>query len=183
MLARRFLINLVFVGLGCLAGWGTAQYFKREFEAAPVICIFIILFFLVISVASAQYIIARMARFAEKMPLELIRHGEIWGWLVPATESAKAGYPISKDRVTIGRDIKNDILLNHHSISREHVEVLRTQDGHLIRDLDSRNGLYINSQRVKEQLLQQGDKVTIGDLEFVYRTSDSYKDTAPQGDA
>ena len=172
MLLRRFLINFLFVVMGCLTGWLTAHYLRSELNASPVVCVISMFFLLTVFVISGQILLMKSIPGGNEPHLELIPRGEISGWIIPRNEPTKAGYPLIKDRVIIGRDIKSDILLNDKSVSRQHVEVLKTQEGHLIRDLDSKNGLYVNSQRVKEQELQHGDTITIGDLEFFYKSSE-----------
>ena len=42
--------------------------------------------------------------------------------------------------------------------------MVRLAEGYLLRDLGSKNGTYVNGQRVQEYLLQEGDTVAIGDF-------------------
>ena len=66
-------------------------------------------------------------------------------------------FPLFKDQTTIGRADDNDIQLDAAFVSRKHA-VLKT-DGETTRVIDwgSRNGVYVNSERVKEHLLANGD--------------------------
>jgi chromosome segregation ATPase len=77
-------------------------------------------------------------------------------------------FPLFKDRLTIGRTADNDIQLNAPFISRRHAVV--TTDGATTRVIDwgSRNGVYVNSSRVTEHFLKNGDIVTIGNAHFRY---------------
>jgi pSer/pThr/pTyr-binding forkhead associated (FHA) protein len=53
------------------------------------------------------------------------------------------------------------------SVSRKHCQ-LNYDDGVLkIRDLDSRNGTYLNGKRIDEAVIQAGDSIKIGPLTFV----------------
>lgn len=77
-------------------------------------------------------------------------------------------FPLFKDRLTIGRTANNDIQLNAPFISRRHAVV--TTDGETTRVIDwgSKNGVYVNSRRVTEHFLCNGDIVTIGNAHFRY---------------
>jgi pSer/pThr/pTyr-binding forkhead associated (FHA) protein len=77
-------------------------------------------------------------------------------------------FPLFKDRLTIGRSADNDIQLNAPFISRKHAVV--TTDGETTRVIDwgSMNGVYVNSGRVTEHFLKNGDIVTIGNAHFRY---------------
>jgi chromosome segregation ATPase len=77
-------------------------------------------------------------------------------------------FPLFKDRVTIGRTSENDIRIKTSFVSRRHAVVL-TEDGFTrVIDSGSRNGLFVNSRRVKDHLLSNGDIVTIGDARLRY---------------
>ena len=77
-------------------------------------------------------------------------------------------FPLFKDRLTIGRTGDNDIQLNAPYISRRHAVV--TTDGETTRIIDwgSKNGVFVNSGRVTEHFLKNGDIVTIGNAHFRY---------------
>jgi DNA repair exonuclease SbcCD ATPase subunit len=77
-------------------------------------------------------------------------------------------FPLFKDRLTIGRTKDNDIQLNTAYISRRHA-VVQT-DGNTTRVIDwgSRNGVFVNSKRVTEHFLKNGDIVAIGNVHFRY---------------
>jgi hypothetical protein len=62
----------------------------------------------------------------------------------------------------IGRSTKADIRLTDPWISRVHCEISR-RDGHLVvRDLESRHGVYLNDQRVTQAVLHPGDVLLLG---------------------
>lgn len=71
---------------------------------------------------------------------------------------------------TIGRDpAQNQLHLDHPNISRVHVRVIRTAQGHTIEDLGSSNGTFINGQYVQGvRQLQRGDVIHIGPYKLVY---------------
>jgi pSer/pThr/pTyr-binding forkhead associated (FHA) protein len=77
-------------------------------------------------------------------------------------------FPLFKDRLTIGRSDDNDIQLNATYISRRHAVVQTDGDTTRIIDWGSKNGVYVNSARVTEHFLQNGDIVSIGNAHFRY---------------
>jgi hypothetical protein len=77
-------------------------------------------------------------------------------------------FPLFKNRLTIGRTPHNDIQLDAQFISRRHAVIVTEKKGTRIVDWGSRNGVFINDKRVSEQLLKNGDVVTIGTTDFRY---------------
>ena len=88
--------------------------------------------------------------------------------LIGNIDGQELRFPLFKDRLTIGRTVHNDIQLNAAYISRRHAAIVTDEDGTRIIDLGSKNGVYVNSRRVTEQALQNGDVVTIGSAEFKF---------------
>jgi chromosome segregation ATPase len=77
-------------------------------------------------------------------------------------------FPLFKNRLTIGRTADNDIQLNAAYISRRHAVVLTEGDATRVIDWGSKNGVYVNTERVKERFLSNGDIVAIGNAKFRY---------------
>ena len=77
-------------------------------------------------------------------------------------------FPLFKDRLTIGRTGDNDIQLNAVYISRRHAVVQADGDATRVIDWGSKNGVYVNSRRITEHFLHNGDIVTIGNAHFRY---------------
>ncbi len=90
-------------------------------------------------------------------------------WLVIDGER----YPLIGAHTVIGRDELADIVLDDPGISRRHCEVRVTNDGpHLvssIRDLGSTNGTYVNGERITSTRLSEGDQITVGRTQAVFR--------------
>ena len=90
-------------------------------------------------------------------------------WLVVDGER----YPLIGAHTVIGRDELADIVLDDPGISRRHCEVRVTNDGpHLvtsIRDLGSTNGTFVNGQRITSTRLDEGDQITVGRTQAVFR--------------
>jgi adenylate cyclase len=70
--------------------------------------------------------------------------------------------------LNIGRQLDNDIVLNHAIVSRHHAHMELRGRQAWIRDLNSRNGVFVNRLRVKEEELRDGDIITIGPFEMLF---------------
>jgi len=79
--------------------------------------------------------------------------------------------------VSIGRELDNALRLPDPSISRHHAVVRQAAGGHEIQDLGSSNGVLINGNRLETALLQDGDRITLGQLQLTYVNPK----TAPKG--
>lgn len=70
--------------------------------------------------------------------------------------------------ITIGRDPACHVTESDPLLSRRHAEIVAGVDGVTIRDLNSRNGLLVNGQKRREQVLLPGDVVQMGHLQLRY---------------
>jgi transcriptional regulator with GAF, ATPase, and Fis domain len=67
------------------------------------------------------------------------------------------------DEVRIGRDVSNQLCITDPAVSRQHCLITKDQEKYKIIDLDSFNGTFINGVPIKEQTLEHGDQISIGD--------------------
>jgi two-component system, cell cycle sensor histidine kinase and response regulator CckA len=67
-----------------------------------------------------------------------------------------------RDELLIGRSSRCDIVLHVDPVSRRHARVTREAGGYLIEDLNSRNGTFVNGQRIERRRLVVGDRITVG---------------------
>jgi len=79
---------------------------------------------------------------------------------------------LGPDPVLIGRDPQNDLVLDDRRVSRKHAEVRLRLGRYTLYDLQSTNGTYVNGRRVAERVLDDGDKISIGGLEIVFRSAE-----------
>ena len=77
-------------------------------------------------------------------------------------------YPLFKEVMTIGRADIADIQINNGFVSRLHARVVTTHDSVIIEDIESKNGIRINSKLAERQPLKHGDVVDLGRLRFRY---------------
>ena len=107
------------------------------------------------------------------------------GWTLPrliVTKGADEGklFELTDEVHSVGRDSSSRIRLNDTEASRRHAEFRRTPDGYRLLDLGSANGTLVNSQSIRDVLLQPGDQIQIGQTLFVY--SAHRHETRPAGD-
>lgn len=75
--------------------------------------------------------------------------------------------PLSGADITIGRDPRNSIVMESMGFSRKHALIRPCQDGYMIFDNQSMNGVYVNGRRIQgSELVQQTDIVQIGGALF-----------------
>jgi DNA-binding NarL/FixJ family response regulator len=79
--------------------------------------------------------------------------------------------PLESERVTLGKDASNDVVLDADpTVSRLHAVLERFASGWVLRDLGSRNGTFVNGERVfGERVLRAGDEMRFGQTRVVYR--------------
>jgi type II secretory pathway predicted ATPase ExeA len=71
-------------------------------------------------------------------------------------------------RLVIGRTSDNDLQIDSKFISRHHCQIVTQQDSCLIEDLNSTNGIFVQSKRVRRHNLNDGDVVQVGQHEIMY---------------
>src|SRR5262245_9637583 len=76
------------------------------------------------------------------------------------------------ERLVVGRDPMCDLSHDDALLSRRHAEFSAEGDEVLVRDLGSRNGLFVNGTRAAERSLKPGDVVQIGPLRVRYLATD-----------
>ncbi|HEX3741138.1 MAG TPA: sigma 54-interacting transcriptional regulator [Terriglobales bacterium] len=76
---------------------------------------------------------------------------------------------LSEKEVSIGRDSSNDLWVADRALSRRHCLLVNQSEQFILRDLGSKNGTLVNGVPVTEQVLRDGDQITIGDSVFVFQ--------------
>jgi FHA domain len=91
---------------------------------------------------------------------------EVW------TPAGRELVALEAGRLTLGADAANDLPLPADpTLSRLHAVLERYGAGWCVRDLDSRNGTFVNGQRVwRERPLRPGDELRVGATRLVYRS-------------
>jgi pSer/pThr/pTyr-binding forkhead associated (FHA) protein len=93
--------------------------------------------------------------------------------------------PLNVGRVIVGRTPDNDLQVDSRFVSRHHCQIVTTANSCVIEDLNSTNGIYVKSKRVRRHYLNDGDVVVIGKHELIYvderlaKTRNTLTETVP----
>jgi Nif-specific regulatory protein len=79
-------------------------------------------------------------------------------------------FTIGDDSLVIGRETAANVCVADASVSRRHSKIEKQDDGFVITDLESLNGTFVNDVPVKSRILQHGDRLRIGDSQFLFLT-------------
>jgi len=69
---------------------------------------------------------------------------------------------ITGAQFVIGRSRECDLVLDDPNVSRRHAELRREDDGWVVQDLGSTNGIKLNGKRSRGGRLNPGDEITLG---------------------
>ncbi|MEP7273373.1 MAG: adenylate/guanylate cyclase domain-containing protein [Acidobacteriota bacterium] len=79
-------------------------------------------------------------------------------------------FEVRQEEVSIGRDAKNDLVLDDLRVSRQHAIIRQGPDGLTVRDLASGNGTLVNGQVLSayfDLMLDDGDEVKVGNCTII----------------
>lgn len=80
---------------------------------------------------------------------------------------AGATFPLRGDVLTIGREVGRDVQVDFDpTVSRRHARLERQGDRWVLIDEGSRNGTFVNGQRVQQRVIQVGDVLRLGNTEM-----------------
>lgn len=96
----------------------------------------------------------------------------------PATRPARPAYlllpnqthvwPLRAAHISIGRLPDNDLPLDDPQVSRRHAQLRLRHGRYVLYDLNSRQGSWVNGQRVREWVLHPGDVIRLGGVNLIY---------------
>ena len=79
---------------------------------------------------------------------------------------------LQADASTIGRGAQNDIVVDSMQASRVHAVIDVEAAFVTLRDLESRNGTFVNDLRIESQVLAEGDVIRLGTYEMRFVSGD-----------
>jgi transcriptional regulator with XRE-family HTH domain len=94
------------------------------------------------------------------------------GWTLQLREASgdERAIPLGHEALTLGRDATCAVVVSSPFVSRQHVRIELGADGPRVSDLGSRNGTYLNGERLDAPgLLRHGDVLTLGDVQIECR--------------
>jgi pSer/pThr/pTyr-binding forkhead associated (FHA) protein len=89
--------------------------------------------------------------------------------LVLVVAGTETSFPLNRDSYTLGRHRNNDIVISDPKVSSFHARLDRSPQGFVLVDLKSRNGSFVNGQRIDSAQLNTGDEVRLGTARLAYK--------------
>ena len=90
-------------------------------------------------------------------------------------------FPLTAERLSIGREGTNEICLEDGFVSRRHCLILKDGENFRLKDLGSRNQTAVNGVPLEERRLEHGDEIKIGQSVFLFLYGHSSEGTQTVG--
>lgn len=101
-------------------------------------------------------------RDPETMALLEVLHGDL----------SEKMLPLSDENIVIGRHPGSNIVLDNHAVSRRHARITRSNGLYFIEDLRSRNGTWLNGERIQSKTpLRDDDEIRVCEVKFRFLTA------------
>ena len=85
------------------------------------------------------------------------------------TSSSGATIQLTESAYTIGRSTGQDIPITDISVSSKHARISRTYEGFVVEDMDSRNGTFVNGERIHApRVISDGDVLGFGKVVYTF---------------
>jgi len=83
-------------------------------------------------------------------------------------------FELTKDELSLGRDITNEIIITDAEVSRRHARLIAQAGGYVLEDTGSTNGTFVNGQRLMgPHLLRPGELILLGEnVSLAYESTD-----------
>lgn len=82
---------------------------------------------------------------------------------------ASRTFQLGASPVTLGRLPECDVVVSDPGASRQHARIRSTGAEYVLTDLGSTNGTLVNDEAVRERVLNDGDRITIGETVLEFR--------------
>jgi len=77
-------------------------------------------------------------------------------------------FTLDEDIINIGRQTKNNLVLDDIRVSRKHAQIRVVKGRHMIFDLESSGGTFVNNKRISQITLHPGDVISLAGVPLVY---------------
>lgn len=81
----------------------------------------------------------------------------------------KAMFDDNMEELVIGRDPECQLFMDSNIVSRRHAIISIKWGGFSITDLSSKNGTFVNGERIQEKMLRDGDEIVFGTLKAYFK--------------
>lgn len=86
--------------------------------------------------------------------------------IILARHSSVRQVNIAGALTTIGRAGDNSVCIDNQRVSRRHATIRWDGEHFLLTDVGSRNGTFVNNEKVQAHALANGDAITLGDCQL-----------------
>ncbi|VTU36202.1 FHA domain-containing protein [Variovorax sp. PBL-E5] len=83
-------------------------------------------------------------------------------------------------RTTVGRSLANTIVLDDLRVSRLHAVIDLEAPFFIVKDLWSKNGVYLNGRKVHARALSSGDTLNVGDCSIRFIAEKDYEEAVAE---
>lgn len=102
----------------------------------------------------------------QNIPIEKTAYAADY-YLIPIGRPGAANHRL-QEFATIGRDTSCEIVVKDTFASGRHARIEKKLGGYFIRDLQSRNGTFLNGGKIQEATLSPNDRIRFGETVFVF---------------
>jgi DNA-binding NtrC family response regulator len=95
------------------------------------------------------------------------------------TEQAGQTYPLTNAGLRLGKAPDNDVVIDHPTVSRNHMVVKRQGERFLVQDLGSTNGTFVDGAQIREAYLKPGSLLEMGDVQLRFQSKVAPVQIAP----
>lgn len=98
-------------------------------------------------------------------------------------DEIRQSWTLEAKEITIGRWPDNDVIIADRWVSRHHARIMRRGLRYVIEDMDSKNGTFVNGQRLREPLeLEDGDRIQVAPkYQFTFVDAEATAPVRPAG--
>jgi len=77
-------------------------------------------------------------------------------------------FQLASEELSLGREAGNTIVIASDQASRRHARIFVLSGSHVVQDLESTNGTFVNSKAIREQPLRHGDVIRVASTVLKY---------------
>src|ERR1700689_791969 len=75
---------------------------------------------------------------------------------------------LNRTPFSVGRKVDKDLVIADPRVSRDHAQIILEEDGFFLVDLGSKNGTFVNGERIQRQKLERNDRLEFGARDSAY---------------
>jgi putative secretion ATPase (PEP-CTERM system associated) len=106
----------------------------------------------------------KLQQVQERQPLDAM----VTQIVVRTDGEVVAEHAFPSGRIIVGRSPDNEIYSKSKFVSRHHAQIVSDENGCVIEDLNSTNGVFLGEKQVKKYRLRDGDRISLGVHELLY---------------